>query len=191
MLQRVADFHRAVGQLVAESPTLPEQSIRDLRVSLLREELLEFQVAHKTSDLIEMADALADICYIIAGTMVSYGIGPIGDGPHESPYDRYLPHVVQGGGMEQLLNDCFEEYLIAEHGDNLVAIDLALMTLQTSAFGVAWRLNIPLNAVFAEVHRSNMTKLLPDGSVLRRADGKIVKPPHWSPPDIAAILAGK
>ena len=191
MFQRVADFQRAFGQLVADSPALPEPSIRDLRVKLLTEELLEFHVAHEANDRIEMADALADMCYIIAGTVVSYGIGPVTPGVFESPYDQYLPRdQAYDGGMAKLLHECFYDYEIAEQRDNLTEIDLALMTMITSIFGVAWRLNIPLNAVFAEVHRSNMSKLLPDGSVLRREDGKVQKPPHWSPPDIAAILAG-
>ena len=63
------------------------------------------------------------------------------------------------------------------------------MVLLLDVCGVAMNLGIPLNAVFAEVHRSNMAKLMPDGSVLLRADGKILKPEHWTPPDIQAVLA--
>ena len=191
MFQRVAEFHRAFGHPIADHPSLPDQTVRDLRIALLKEELLEFNVAHGANDRVEMADALADICYIIAGTAVAYGIGPTTVATFESPYDRYLPRDEVSGGMQQYLNECFIDYESAEHNDDLCQIDLALMTFITSVCGVAWRLNIPLNAVFAEVHRSNMAKLMPDGSVLRREDGKIQKPPHWSPPDVARILAGK
>ena len=43
---------------------------------------------------------------------------------------------------------------------------------------------LPSNALFAEVHRSNMSKF--DGPV--RGDGKRLKGPSYSPPDIAKVL---
>ncbi len=48
--------------------------------------------------------------------------------------------------------------------------------------------DIPLDAVFAEVHRSNMAKLQPDGTVKRREDGKVLKPDGWTPPQIWEVL---
>lgn len=42
-------------------------------------------------------------------------------------------------------------------------------------------------ATAAEVTRSNLAKIV-DGKVLRRADGKIQKPPGFQPPDIAGAL---
>lgn len=44
----------------------------------------------------------------------------------------------------------------------------------------------PMDRVFAEVHRSNMTK---EGGG-KRADGKILKGPGYESPDIAAVLRG-
>ena len=49
--------------------------------------------------------------------------------------------------------------------------------------GTALRYGIPLDEVFAEVHRSNMTK---DGT--RRDDGKILKGESFEPPRIKEIL---
>jgi len=40
----------------------------------------------------------------------------------------------------------------------------------------------------AEVHKSNMAKLGPDGKAIVRADGKRMKPAGWKPPDIAGEL---
>ncbi len=51
-------------------------------------------------------------------------------------------------------------------------------------FGTAIACGVELTPFFAEVHRSNMTKI--GGAI--RADGKILKPPTWTPPDIAGIL---
>lgn len=44
------------------------------------------------------------------------------------------------------------------------------------------------NAAFAEVQRSNMSKLDEDGNPIYREDGKVLKGPNYSPPDIKRIL---
>lgn len=51
------------------------------------------------------------------------------------------------------------------------------------------RLEFGINGapIAAEVHRSNLSKLGPNGPMLRE-DGKILKPPGWTPPDIAGEL---
>lgn len=46
----------------------------------------------------------------------------------------------------------------------------------------------PGDALLAEVHRSNMSKLGPDGKPVTREDGKTMKGPNYTPPDIASVL---
>lgn len=46
-----------------------------------------------------------------------------------------------------------------------------------------------IEEVFSEIHRSNMTKVV-DGKVVRREDGKILKPDTYEKPNIEAILKG-
>jgi len=55
--------------------------------------------------------------------------------------------------------------------------------------GLELECGIPGDEVFAAIHASNMAKLGPDGVALRRADGKVLKPAGWSPPDVAGVLA--
>ena len=74
----VKDFHQAFGQRIGEKPELPDPAERDLRVKLLREEFIEYIDAETDHDIVEIADALADIIYISCGTAVSYGI-PLDD----------------------------------------------------------------------------------------------------------------
>jgi predicted HAD superfamily Cof-like phosphohydrolase len=212
MFLRVKEFHRVFGQNIAESPGLPDRAERDLRIRLLQEETDEFCKAYIENDLIEMADGLADICYIIAGTCVSYGICPRprralyeGTGKHpdfagvtfvnepfESPYDDVLGHMTQfyNLALSQVVREDFARYQRAELDDDLTGIQNALMTMLTSMFGIGLHLGIPLNAVFAEVHRSNLAKA-PGGIVRYRADGKVEKPTGWSPPDIKSILENR
>ncbi|MFI1358910.1 MazG nucleotide pyrophosphohydrolase domain-containing protein [Streptomyces sp. NPDC020898] len=59
------------------------------------------------------------------------------------------------------------------------------------AYGTALVHGIDLDAVIAEIHRANMTKLGPDGLVTRRADGKVLKGDHYRAPDVGAVLRGQ
>lgn len=61
--------------------------------------------------------------------------------------------------------------------------------LITVALGTDAEQGIDSDMVWAAVHASNVAKLGLDGAVRRRADGKILKPEGWQPPDIAAVLA--
>ena len=76
-------------------------------------------------DLVEVADALGDMLYILCGTIIEHG-----------------------------LQDKIEE-------------------------------------VFAEIQRSNMSKLGADGQPIYREDGKVMKGPNYSPPDLARVLSSK
>ena len=87
----------------------------------------------------------------------------------------------------KLLEEEFLEYMQGEGKDDIVEIADALADLIYIACGTAVSYGIPLDKVFAEVHRSNMAKLV-DGKVLRREDGKIQKPEGWTPPDIEGVL---
>lgn len=45
-----------------------------------------------------------------------------------------------------------------------------------------------LPAIFAEVHRSNMSKMGADGKAIKRADGKIMKGPNFTLPNLKPII---
>lgn len=55
-------------------------------------------------------------------------------------------------------------------------------------YGAARTFGIPLDAVIAEVHRSNMTKLQ-GHYIMRRSDGKILKPDTFEEADVEGVLA--
>jgi predicted HAD superfamily Cof-like phosphohydrolase len=57
-------------------------------------------------------------------------------------------------------------------------------------YGTADLLEIPLEAVFTEVHRSNMSKVVA-GEVIRRGDGKILKPDTYREADVHGALTGE
>lgn len=71
---------------------------------------------------------------------------------------------------------------------NLVEIADALGDLLYVTIGAAVSCGIDLEPVTDEIHRSNMSKVCEDGTVLRRADNKILKPDTYSPADLASVL---
>jgi len=73
-------------------------------------------------------------------------------------------------------------------GDDLAAIAQELADVVYIAYGTALTYGIDLDAVVAEVHRANMSKLDADGRALYRSDGKVAKSPLYQPPDLRGVL---
>ena len=120
----VARFHAVFGLPRHPLPSTDvAEDVRRLRRRLLEEETRELDDAMDAGDLVAIADALADIAYVIHGTAVTYGID--------------------------------------------------------------------LDPVLAEVHRSNMSKLGPDGRPRVDETGKVIKSPAYVRPDIPAVLAAQ
>ena len=74
-LKHVEDFHNAFGLGVAKKPTidLSKETIK-LRFNLMKEENEEYFEAAKRNDMVEVADALGDMLYILCGTILSHGM---------------------------------------------------------------------------------------------------------------------
>lgn len=70
----VEEFHKAFKINANERPSWPSEAEQELRRKLIKEEIAELELAHVQSDLVEVADALADIVYVACGMAVSYGI---------------------------------------------------------------------------------------------------------------------
>jgi len=71
---RVEQFHLTFGHPVAEKPGLISMDRAALRLELINEELNELREAILDSDMVEIADALADLTYVICGCALEYGI---------------------------------------------------------------------------------------------------------------------
>lgn len=121
----VCEFHDAFGISNAEEPTaeLSEKDV-ELRHRLMHEENEEYLDAARKGDLVEVADALGDMLYILCGTILKHGL-----------QDK-------------------------------------------------------IGEVFAEIQRSNMSKLDENGQPIYREDGKVLKSDLYFRPDIASILDG-
>lgn len=74
------------------------------------------------------------------------------------------------------------------HERSLVSAADALTDIRYVTDGAALEWGIPLEKCLREVHRSNMSKLGEDGKPLLRTDGKILKGPNFTLPDLESIL---
>lgn len=73
----VAEFHRKFQCPVLDKPQIPSPDRCRLRVALIAEELKELEVAAAEHDLVEVADALCDIQYVLSGAVCEFGMGAI------------------------------------------------------------------------------------------------------------------
>src|SRR5210317_502588 len=73
-LNDVAKFHRLFNLPIEKNPVIPSKKRCELRVSLLAEELDELRDAIEDGDLVEVADALADLQYVLSGAILEFGL---------------------------------------------------------------------------------------------------------------------
>jgi predicted HAD superfamily Cof-like phosphohydrolase len=71
---KVKTFMETFGQEVKNKPSFSSDKINNLRYELIREELDELKEALKNKDLLEVADALTDILYVVYGAGHAFGI---------------------------------------------------------------------------------------------------------------------
>ena len=77
-LNAVKDFHDTFGLNYNDSPTLDlEKKIIELRFNLMKEENEEYIEAARNKDIVEVADALGDMLYILCGTIIEHGMSDI------------------------------------------------------------------------------------------------------------------
>ena len=74
-LNQVADFHRTFEHPILDEPQIPSEARCKLRVSLIAEELRELKEAIEEEDIVEIADALCDIQYVLSGAVLEFGLG--------------------------------------------------------------------------------------------------------------------
>ena len=70
----VGDFMESMEQDVLIRPSFPEDSVQKLRLDLVEEELEELQYAIDNQNMVEVADALTDLLYVVYGAGHAFGI---------------------------------------------------------------------------------------------------------------------
>ena len=88
----------------------------------------------------------------------------------------------------ELIAEELNELWDACENKDLVAIADALTDILYVTYGAGHAFGLDLDACFREVQRSNMSKLGEDGKPIYREDGKVLKGPDYSEPDLKKTL---
>ena len=105
-LDYVKYFHLTFKAPVLETPQIPANERCDLRVSLLQEELNEFKQAIVDNNIVEVADSLCDILYVLMGAVHEFGLG--------NKFDELFLEV-QSSNMSKACNSEEEAKLTVQH----------------------------------------------------------------------------
>jgi len=73
-LKMVADFHQTFKHPIQTDPVIPAEDRCNLRIALIAEELKELEAAIREKDIVEVADALCDIQYVLSGAILEFGL---------------------------------------------------------------------------------------------------------------------
>ena len=74
-LNQVAEFHKTFNAPILDTPQIPSKERCELRVELLQEELNELKQAIADKNIVEVADALCDLQYVLSGAVLEFGLG--------------------------------------------------------------------------------------------------------------------
>ena len=88
----------------------------------------------------------------------------------------------------ELIAEELEELYDAMAEKDIVGVADALTDILYVTYGAGHAFGINLDDCFAEVQRSNMSKLGEDGKPIYRDDGKVLKGPNYSEPDLKSVL---
>ena len=107
----------------------------------------------------------------------------------ESKPDANIPSEIFNLRFK-LMKEENEEYLEAAKDNNLLEVSDALGDMLYILCGtiIAHGLEDKIEAVFNEIHKSNMSKLGADGKPIYRNDGKVLKGPNYFKPNIEKVL---
>jgi predicted HAD superfamily Cof-like phosphohydrolase len=238
--KKVGEFHDVFGHPVLTTPQknilheLPKMV--PFRFKLIKEEIDELKDAIKKHDFIECIDAICDMMYFIYGTYHVMGIDF--DALPQQPYAIYdkdtnnfkifnddvavLNSVLKDidlnvNVVDQIVASVSSTYTTEMYERCFYKVIHTLDTLEALAHTLASLFGVDIYACFAEVHRSNMTKLCkteeeakltvdkynsdPENRyepayrqyggywvMYNKKDSKIIKSMNWELPDLKKVL---
>lgn len=97
-------------------------------------------------------------------------------------------HSAQANLYVDLINEEFNELLHAYMARDIVEVADALADLKWVIEGLELTLQLPQQEIWDEVARSNHSKISDNGKIIKREDGKVLKPETYSPPNIEKVL---
>jgi hypothetical protein len=136
--------------------------------NLILEEFIELTEAAMNYNYIEQFDAFLDLVWVAEGLVIALKL----------PYKEYILK-----GKRRPFYELMEIFISGDVGVTPQLIEAAI--------DLAYNLGMPFADGYKEVARSNMSKVMPDGKVHKRADGKVLKPDTFSEPDLRQFFPAK
>lgn len=94
-LENVLEFHQAFGAPVGDAPKINDRA--ELRINLIEEELNELKFAIADNDIVETADALVDLIYVINGTIAEFGLHKVIGSLHQEVHRSNMSKLDDNG----------------------------------------------------------------------------------------------
>jgi predicted HAD superfamily Cof-like phosphohydrolase len=185
----VTEFHKLNGSVINGKKNGLEVAV--LRSRLMVEEFAETLAALHQNDVLEVADGLADFLYVIYGTAVSYGAqcDDVFVPTRRTPVTSFSRAAVLSFTNTMLPRLWFACSLLDTGQNKDLGPALQALATEVCTWGAAW--GLPMQELFAEVQRSNMTKTF--AGAKNTTGGKYpagvkAKGPDYRSPDIKGVL---
>jgi len=162
----------------------------DLYLKLVTEEVIfETFKAFDKDDIVEIADGIADSIWVIEGLCITLD-------QNLNYVWMDVKNILKYSEKEEITKESMIEAVVNGYVtlrsdyrvqmNAFVSGSAALLIADLLRLGDIY--NIPMQEVWDEVSRSNMSKISENGKVLKNEFGKIQKPSTFSPANIRAIL---
>jgi hypothetical protein len=192
-MELVSEFHITFDHPSHTEPYLDDEELNQLRIDLLMEEIREYLDAKHVGNRVEMLDGLCDMQYVLSGAALAWGLQGYINGSNV--------------GYRNIEDELVELTEMKTPSLSLLKMQLGLMNEV-----LGWGFTDVFRDAFTEVHRSNMSKMWTDQDVIdgreialksivypvaerdgrkwvvKRKDGKILKPKSYSPANLIQFL---
>ena len=151
----VKEFHETFGHPIGTEPNIPSKEIVDFRVAFIKEEMNELLSAFASDDIVEFADGLGDIQYVLDGFFLNAG-----------------------------LQDKKEAIMAEIHRSNMSKV----CATEREAEETLNSLLYPAKATIESKFQFEVKKVGNYWIVYRRSDNKVMKSINYSKPDLHSII---
>ncbi len=155
--------------------------------TLIAEEAREVADAHRAGDRLALAGECADLVYVTYYAAYARGAHVETVVSTLPAKTTYLP-----AAQDAIADDVDSAAAAAvralreDRPAGPLAFALACLAYQTRRLAAAH--GIVIDTALGEVHRANLSKLMPDGTALKRPDGKVLKGPNYQRADLRCAL---
>lgn len=186
-LAQVKEFNTIYDVPMSDVPTTRVPADK-LRYDLIAEEFEELEDAIRDFSIIEIADALGDIQYVVDGAILVFGLEDFATQYADAEAWFSSPSGLNNKDTRANHLAHLKLYILRGRAEDTAR---TLCQIRNDVAKTAAYFNIDLDYVVAAIHKSNLTKLGENGEVIRRPeDNKVLKGPNYAPPtgDIRAYL---